>query len=110
MGRECDSDESSTDSSANEDATNIIVNKGLLFPNVGHKCLIAKDSKNKKVIMLFDDEGSSSGNDDLTSLFANLTKEQNKKINELIEIINEKDESLECKRTCSLRRIKNLLR
>jgi hypothetical protein len=31
----------------------------------------------------------------LTSLFANLTKEQKKKINELIEIINEKDDILE---------------
>jgi hypothetical protein len=35
------SDESSTD--------NIAVNKGLLFPNVGHKCLMAKDDKKKKV-------------------------------------------------------------
>jgi hypothetical protein len=34
--REWDSDESSTDSS-DEDATNITVNKGLLFPNVVHK-------------------------------------------------------------------------
>jgi hypothetical protein len=41
--REWDSDESSTDSSSDEDATNIAVNKGLLFPNVGHKCLMAKD-------------------------------------------------------------------
>jgi hypothetical protein len=32
--REWDSDESSTDSS-NEDAANIVVNNGLLFPNVG---------------------------------------------------------------------------
>jgi hypothetical protein len=32
----------------------------------------------------------------LTSLFANLTKDQNKKINELIESINEKDDLLEC--------------
>jgi hypothetical protein len=47
--REWDSDESSTDSSSNEDATNIAVNKGLLFPNVGHKCLMAKDGKKKKV-------------------------------------------------------------
>jgi hypothetical protein len=46
--REWDSDESSTDSS-DEDAANIAVNKGLLFPNVGHKCLMAKDSKKKKV-------------------------------------------------------------
>jgi 5'(3')-deoxyribonucleotidase len=31
----------------------------------------------------------------LTSLFANLTKDQKKKINELIETINEKDDILE---------------
>jgi hypothetical protein len=47
--REWDSDESSTDSSSDEDAANIVVNKGLLFPNVGHKCLMAKDDKKKKV-------------------------------------------------------------
>jgi hypothetical protein len=49
MGREWDSDESSTDSSSDEEAANIAVNKGLLFPNVGHKCLMSKDSKKKKV-------------------------------------------------------------
>jgi hypothetical protein len=100
MGREWDSDESSTD----EDAANIAVNKGLLFPNVGHKCLMAKDGKKKKVhfrdtpkYTTSDDEGSSSDNeDDLTSLFANLTKNQKQKINELIESINEKDDILEC--------------
>jgi hypothetical protein len=44
-----------------------------------------------------DDEGSSSDNDDdLTSLFANHTKDQKKKINKLIETINEKDGILEC--------------
>jgi hypothetical protein len=104
MGREWDSDESSTDSSSSdEDAANITINKGLLFPNIGHKCLMAKDDK-KKVhsrdtpkYTTFDDEGSSSDNeDDLTSLFANLTKDQKKKINELIESINEKDDLLEC--------------
>jgi hypothetical protein len=101
---EWDSDESSTDSSSNEDAANIAINKGLLFPNVGHKCLMAKDSKKKKVhsrdtpkYTTSDDEGSSSDNDDdLTSLFANLNNEQKKKINELIETINEKDDILEC--------------
>jgi hypothetical protein len=46
MEREWDSDESSTDSS-DEDAANIAVNNGLLFPNVRHKCLMAKDSKKK---------------------------------------------------------------
>jgi hypothetical protein len=47
--QEWDSDESSTDSSSDEDAANIAVNKGLLFPNVGHMCLMAKDDKKKKV-------------------------------------------------------------
>jgi hypothetical protein len=103
IGREWDSDESSTDSS-DEDAANIAINKGLLFPNAGHKCLMAKDSKNKRVhsrdtpkYTSSDDEGSSSEmNDDLFSLFANLTIEQKEKINELIKTINEKDEILEC--------------
>jgi hypothetical protein len=46
--REWDSNESSTDSS-DKDAANIAVNKGLLFPNVDHKCFMAKDGKKKKV-------------------------------------------------------------
>jgi hypothetical protein len=41
MGREWDSDERSTD----EDTANITINKGLLFPNVSHKCLVAKKGK-----------------------------------------------------------------
>ena len=47
--REWDSDESSTDSSSDEDAANIAVNKGLLFPNVGHKCLMAKEDRKSVV-------------------------------------------------------------
>jgi hypothetical protein len=82
--REWDSDESSTDSSSDEDAANIAVNKGLLFPNIGHKCLIAKDGKKKKVksrastkYTTSSDEGSSSEDkDDLLSLFANLNMQQ----------------------------------
>jgi hypothetical protein len=101
--REWDSDESSTDSSSDEDATNITVNKGLLFPNVGHKCFMAKDSKKKKVqsrttpkYTTSSDEGSSSDSeDDLMSRFANLNMEQKKKLNELIETINERDNLLE---------------
>jgi hypothetical protein len=73
-----DSDESSTDSSE-EDAANITINKGLLFPNVGHKCFMAKDDKKKKVqsrtthkYTTSSDEGSSSEDeDDLLTLFAN---------------------------------------
>jgi hypothetical protein len=90
--QEWDSDESSTDSFDDEDAANITVNNGLLFPNDGHKCLMAKDIK-KKVqyrdtpkYTTFDDERSSSDdNDDLTAIFANLTKDQKKKIIELIK-------------------------
>jgi hypothetical protein len=63
---------------------------------------MAKDSKRKvhsidtPKYTTSNDEGSSSDdNDDLTSLFANLTKDQKKNINELIESINEKDDILE---------------
>jgi hypothetical protein len=86
--REWDSDVSTTDSSFDEDAANIAVNKGLLFPNVGHKCLMAKDGKKKKVqarttpkYTTSSDEGSSSDDeDDLLSLFANLNMQQKEKI------------------------------
>jgi hypothetical protein len=71
MGQEWDSDESSTNSSSDEDAANIAINKALLFPNVGHKCIMAKDSKKKKVhsrdtpkYTTSNDEGCSSDNDD----------------------------------------------
>jgi hypothetical protein len=88
IGREWDSDDSSTDSSFDEDTANIAINKSLLFPNVSHKCLMANDSKKKKVhsrdtpkYTTSDDEGSSSEkDDDLSSLFANLTIEQKEKI------------------------------
>jgi hypothetical protein len=101
--QEWDSDESSTDSSSNEDAANIAVNKGLLFPNIGHKCFMAKDDKKKKVqtrtapkYTTSSDEGSSSDDeDDLLTLFANLNMHQKEKLNELIGAIHEKDELLD---------------
>jgi hypothetical protein len=85
--REWDSDESSTDSS-DEDAANIAIHKGLLFPNVGHKCFMAKDGKKKKVqsratpkYTTSSDEGSSSEHeDDLLTLFADLNMKQKEKI------------------------------
>jgi hypothetical protein len=66
---------------------------------------MAKDGKKKKVhsrstpkYITSSDEGSSSDNEgDLRFLFANLNMEQKKKLNELIETINEKDDILECK-------------
>jgi hypothetical protein len=100
--REWDSDESTIDSSSDEDAANIAVTKDL-FPNVGHKCLMAKDNKKKKVksrastkYTTSSDEGSSSEDeDDLLSLFANLNMQQKEKLNELIGAIHEKDELLD---------------
>jgi hypothetical protein len=82
--REWDSDMSFTDSSSDEDAANIAVTKGLLFANIGHKCLMAKDDKKKKVqarttpkSTTSSDEGSSSDDEDnLLALFANLNTQQ----------------------------------
>jgi hypothetical protein len=81
---EWDSDESTTDSSFDEDASNIAVTKGLLFPNVDHKFLMAKDGKNKKVksrastkyTTSSDEDSSSEDEDDLLSLFVNLNMQQ----------------------------------
>jgi hypothetical protein len=80
--REWDSDESSTDSSSDEDAANIAVNKGLLFPNVGHKCFMAKDGKKMKVQSRTTPKytTSSEDEDDLLTLFANLNMQQKEKI------------------------------
>jgi hypothetical protein len=101
--REWNSDERSTDSSSDEDAANIAVTKGLLFPNVGHKCLMAKDGKRKKVksksstkyATSSDEDNSSDEEDNLLTLFANLNMQQKEKLNELISAIHEKDELLD---------------
>jgi hypothetical protein len=100
--REWDSDESSTDFSSDEDATNIAVTKGLLFPNVGHKCLMARDSKKKvksrastKYATSSDEENSSDDEDNFLALFANLNMQQKEKLNEFIGAIHEKDELLD---------------
>jgi hypothetical protein len=97
--REWDSDESSTD---DEDVTNIAINKGILFPNVGHKCLMAKDDKKKvksrfstKYATSSDEDNSSDDEDNLLTLFANLNMQQKEKLNELISAIHEKDELLD---------------
>jgi hypothetical protein len=101
--REWDSNESTTDSSSDEDAANIVVTKGLLFPNVGHKCLMAKDGKKKKVksrastkyATSSDEDTSSDDEDNLLALFANLNMQQKEKLNEFIGAIHEKDELLD---------------
>jgi hypothetical protein len=71
--QEWDSSESSTDSSSDEDVANITVNKGLLFPNVGHKCLMAKYGKKKVKSRASTKYATSSDDEDnLLALFANL--------------------------------------
>jgi hypothetical protein len=78
--REWDSDKSSTDSSSDEDAANIAVNKGLLFPNVSHKCLMARDDKNKvksrastKYATSSDEDNSSDDEDNLLAFLPTST-------------------------------------
>jgi hypothetical protein len=113
--REWDSDESSTNSSSDEDAANIAVTKGLLFPNVEHKCLMAKDNKNKKVksrastkyATSSDEDNSSDNEDNLLALFANLNMQQKEKLNELIGVIHEKDELLDSQEDFLIKENKN---
>jgi hypothetical protein len=101
--REWNSDESSTDSSSDdEDAANIAVTKVLLFANVGHKCLMAKDGKRKKVksksstkYESSSDDNASDEEDNLRTLFADLNMQQKEKLNELISAIHEKDDLLD---------------
>jgi hypothetical protein len=116
--REWDSDESSTDSSFDEDTANIAVNKGLLFPNVGHKCLMAKDGKKKKVksksstkyASSSDEDISSDEEDNLLTLFVNLNMQQKEKLNELISAIHEKDDLLDSQEDFLIKENKSMLR
>jgi hypothetical protein len=109
---------SSIDSSNDEDAASITINKGLLFSNIGHKCLMAKEAKTKKVYpkdtssyTTSDDEGiSSEKDDDLYSLFANLIVEEKEKINELIKSLNEKYDVLECQEDLLVKENKKIVK
>jgi hypothetical protein len=75
--------------------------KELLFPNVGHKCLMAKDGKKKvksKSSTRYEsssDDNASDEEDNLRTLFANLNIQQKEKLNELISVIHEKDDLLD---------------
>jgi hypothetical protein len=92
--REWNSNENSTNSSNDEDTTNITVNKGLLFPNVGHKCLMEKESKRKvqprntpKYTTFHDEDDSSENEENMSLLFKGLSFKQIEKINELVKSI-----------------------
>jgi hypothetical protein len=116
--REWDSDESSIDSSSDEDVANIAVNKGLLFPNVGHKCLMAKDDKKTKVksrastkyATSSDEASSTDDEDDLLTLFANLNMQQKEKLSELISAIHEKDELLDSQEDFLIKETRSMLK
>jgi hypothetical protein len=117
MCRKWDSDESTSDSSSDEDAANIVVTKGLLFPNVGHKCLMAKDGKKKvksrastKYTTSSDEGSSTDDEDDLLALFANLNMQQKEKLNELIGAIHETDELLDSQEEFLIKENKNMLK
>jgi hypothetical protein len=79
---------------------------------------MAKDGKKKKVhsranpkYTTSSDEGNSSDNEDyLLSLFANLSMEQKKKLNELIETINEKNDILECQEDLLVKKNKKIVK
>jgi hypothetical protein len=51
MGWEWDSDESSTDSSSDEDAANIAINKGLLFPTSATNASWLRTAKRRRYIL-----------------------------------------------------------
>jgi hypothetical protein len=97
---------------------NIAVTKGLLFPNVGHKCLMAKDGKRKKVKSRSstkyetssDEDNASNEEDNLHVLFANLNMQQKEKLNELISAIHEKDDLLDTKRTSLVKKTRIMLK
>jgi chromosome segregation ATPase len=79
---------------------------------------MAKDSKKKKVhsratpkYTTSSDEGSPSDSEDnLISLFANLSMDQKQKLNELIEAINEKDELLDSQEDFLIKENKNFVK
>jgi hypothetical protein len=98
LGKEWDSDCSSTDSDDEGLATSAF-NKSSLFPNERHTCLMAKEKKvnarDTPKYSTSSDEYSSDDEVDYTSLFKGLDRAKVEKINELIDALNEKDRLLE---------------
>jgi hypothetical protein len=98
LGKEWDSDRSSSDSD-DEGLVASAFNKSSLFPNERHTCLMDKEKK----VHVWDtpkytsssDEESSNDEVDYTSLFKGLDRAKVEKINELIDALNEKDRLLE---------------
>jgi hypothetical protein len=98
LGKEWDSDCSSTDSD-DEGLAASAFNKSSLFPNERHTCLMAKEKKvNTRETPKYStssDEDSSDDEIDYTSLFKGLDRAKVEMINELIDALNEKNRLLE---------------
>jgi hypothetical protein len=96
IGKECDSDCSSSDSDDKGLAASAF-DKCSLFPNEHHTCLMAK----KKKVHTHDIPKYTSSTDeecddvDYSNLFKSLDRSKIDKINELIDTLNEKDRLLE---------------
>jgi hypothetical protein len=98
LGKELDSDNSSSDSD-DEGLAASAFDKSSLFPNECHTCLMAKE---KKVRIRDTPKYSSSSNEessddevDYSDLFKGLDRAKVEKINELVDALNEKDRLLE---------------
>jgi hypothetical protein len=98
IGKECDSDCSSSDSK-DEGLAASVFNKSSLFPNEQHTCLMAKEKKvriqDTPKYSSSSDEESSDDEIDYSYLFKGLDRSKVDKINELIHALNEKYRLLE---------------
>jgi hypothetical protein len=98
LGKECNSDCSSSDSD-DEGLAASAFDKSSLFPNERHTCLMDKEKKvcirDTPKYTSSSDEESSDDEVDYTDLFKGLDRNKVDKINELINAINEKDRLLE---------------
>jgi hypothetical protein len=98
LGKEWDSDCSSSDSDDEELAASAF-DKSSLFSNERHTCLMAKEKKvrirDTPKYTSSSDEEYSDDEIDYTNLFKGLDRAKVDKINELIDALNEKDKLLE---------------
>jgi hypothetical protein len=99
IGKECDSDYSSSDSD-DEGLAASVLDKSSLFPNERHKFLMAKEKKVRtqdtpKYTSSSDE--NSDDNLDYSDLFKGLDRSKVDKINELIDALIEMDRLLEKK-------------
>jgi hypothetical protein len=112
IGKEWDSNCSSSDSD-DEGLASSAFDKSSLFPNESHMCLMAKEKKvrtrNTPKYTFSSDEESFDDEVDYNDLFKGLDRSKVDKINELIDVLHEKDRLLENKKIFFMRNMTNLL-